>query len=109
MRLGAIAHTRVNEDDMGARADIFFDMANVGQKGGAKHDVRVNVSPNLKAVPSDLISVAIRPEVRVVDGNMSGSDLALLRQWIKLNEDVIIRYWNSEIDTGDALQAIRSL
>lgn len=107
---------------MAAGADIFFDMASLGQKhtglpfvvwisvrGGAKHDVRVKVSRSLKAVPSDLISVAIRPEVRVVGGEMSCSDLALLRQWIELNADVITRHWNGEIDTMDALQAIRSI
>jgi hypothetical protein len=53
--------------------------------------------------------VAIRPDVRVVAGKMSGEDLALLRQWIGLNEDVIVRYWNSEIDTMDALKAVRSI
>lgn len=107
---------------MATATDIFFDMANLGQKhtglpfvvwisvrGGARHDVRVKVSRNLKATPSELISVAMRPEVRVIDGEMSGSDLALLGQWIELNRDVIIRYWNSEIDTMDALQAIRSI
>jgi hypothetical protein len=102
--------------------DVFFEMANLGQKhtglpfvvwisvrGGARHDVRVKVSQNLKATAGQLVSVAIRPEVRVVAGEMSASDLALLRQWIRLNEDVIVRYWNSEIDTLDALEEIRAI
>jgi len=66
-------------------------------------------SRGLKAIPSELVSVAIHPEIRVVNGKISGSDLALLRRWIELNQDVIVRYWNSEIGTMDALRAIRSI
>ncbi len=100
----------------------FFLMANLEQectglpfivwisvRGNARHDVRVKVSRGLKAIPSELVSVAIRPDIRVVNGKISGSDLALLRRWIELNQDVIVRYWNSEIGTMDALRAIRSI
>lgn len=72
--------------------------------GGAQHDVRVKVSPGPKALPFELSSVAIRPNV--VEGSLSGSDLALLSRWVDLNGDVLIRYWDGEIDTKDALDAI---
>src|SRR5438094_2038811 len=62
----------------------------ISYRGGAQHDVRVNVSPGLKALPSEMISVAIRPNVRVVQGEMSASDLALLTEWIELNRDALI-------------------
>lgn len=59
---------------------------------GVQHDVRVKVSYGPNAIPSQMISVALRPDVRVVEGNMPPENLALLRQWIALNEAVILRY-----------------
>ena len=56
-----------------------------------------------------MISVAIRPKVHVVDGKMSASDLALLTKWIALNHDVLVRYWDGDIDTKDAIDAIRPI
>ena len=76
---------------------------------GAQHDVRVRVSEGLKAIPSGMASVAIRPDVHVVQGEMRASDLALLERWIALNRDVILRYWEGSIDTIDAMQAMRPL
>ena len=47
---------------------------------GARHDVRVRVSPGpVVSSSSELVSVAIRPTVRVVVGSMKASDLALLK------------------------------
>lgn len=78
-------------------------------RGGARHDVRVKVSPGPRAIASEMVSVAIRPEVHVVEGQLSGSDLAVLTQWIDLNRDVLLKYWEGEIDTKDALDAIRQV
>jgi len=81
----------------------------ISYKYGVQHDVRVKVSPGPKALPSQMISVALRPEVRVVEGKMKGSDLALLTKWIDLNHDVILKYWEGEIDTQDAIAGLKSL
>jgi hypothetical protein len=104
------------------QSDAFYEMANlfskhtglpfvvwISYKGGAQHDVRVKVSPGPKALPSEMASVAIRPNVRVVEGQMTGADLAALTRWIELNREVLVRYWEGEIDTKDALDAIRAL
>jgi hypothetical protein len=41
---------------------------------------------------------------------MKTQDLALLSQWIELNRDVPIRYWDGDIEfTEDAIAAIRSI
>jgi hypothetical protein len=100
-------------------SDTLFEMANLFPKHtglpfvvwistgqGIQHDVRVKVSLGPRAIPSRMISVALRPTVHVVEGNLSAEDLALLRQWIELNEAVILRYWEGEIDTIDAMKAI---
>jgi len=39
---------------------------------------------------------------------MSASDLALLRKWLALNQDVILKYWDGEIEyTEDAIAALK--
>jgi hypothetical protein len=103
-------------------SEALFEMANlfskhtglpfvvwISYRGGAQHDVRVKVSPGPKALPSEMVSVAIRPNVRVVEGEMDAADLTLLTKWIELNHDVLVKYWDGEIDTKDAIDEIRPL
>ena len=45
-----------------------------------------------------MVTVALRPSVRVVRGRLDPHDLALLRQWIELNRGVIIGYWDWTIE-----------
>ena len=79
----------------------------ISQKGGARHDVRMKVAPGAKARPSEMITVAIRPAVRVIRGTPDPRDLALLTRWINLNRDTLIKYWDGDIEyTEDAVAAI---
>jgi hypothetical protein len=79
-------------------------------KAGAKHDVRIKISRDAKAHQSGWATVAIRPDVRVIAGTVSGRDLALIRQWVALNYDVLIRYWDGDIEyTEDALALLRPI
>ena len=100
-------------------SDAPFEMANlfpkhtglpfvvwISYKGGAQHDVRVKVSPGPKAMPSGMASVAIRPNVRIVEGEIGGVDFDLLTKWIELNRDVLVKYWDGEIDTKDAIDSL---
>jgi hypothetical protein len=68
-------------------------------------EVRVSASSS----ESEMASVAIRPTVHVVEGEIDPTDLLLLSTWIDLNRDVLIQYWNGDIDTKDALDAIRPI
>lgn len=83
----------------------------ISPKAGAPHDVRVKVSKGPRVHPSELIPVAIRPDVRVVGaGSLSAPELALLKKWIELNQDVIVKYWDGEIEyTEDAIAALKPL
>src|SRR5882757_2229530 len=83
----------------------------ISPKAGAPHDVRVKVSKGPKVHPAELISVAIRPDVHVVGGgSMSAHDLALLEKWVEVNQDVIIKYWDGEIEyTEDAIAALKPI
>jgi hypothetical protein len=82
----------------------------VSQRGGARHDVRVKVARSAKVRPAEMITVAVRPSVRVIRGRLDPDDLARLAAWIDLNRDVLVAYWNGDIEyTEDALAALRPL
>ena len=41
---------------------------------------------------------------------MSASDPALLKKWIEMNQDVILKYWDGEIEyTEDAIAALKPI
>jgi hypothetical protein len=73
----------------------------------SRNDVSVfGFSRTLKAVPSEMVLVSIRPDVRVIEGKMTVSDLALLRKWIELNRDVLIRHWEGDLDSKGVIDTI---
>jgi len=82
----------------------------ISQNGGARQDVRVKVAPGAKVRPSEMVTVAIRPSVRVVRGALDPRDLALLTRWIDRNRDTLVKYWDGDIEyTEDAIAAIASV
>lgn len=82
----------------------------ISQKDGAKHDVRVKVSPAPKMRADQMSSYALRP-YRLVEGpGLSSSDEALLQAWIGKNLSVLVDYWDGSIDyTEDAVDALKRL
>jgi len=61
-----------------------------------------------KGKPSEMVIVALRPAVRAVRGSLEPRDLKLLAQWIDLNRDVLIDYWNDVIEyTEDTINALK--
>src|ERR1035437_4132908 len=64
---------------------------------GARHGVRAGVSYDCRNVGKlDMTSVAIRPSVRVVKGKLGRGELTLLRQWMGLNRDMIVKFWKTD-------------
>jgi hypothetical protein len=98
-----------------------FDMANlrpertglpfvvfVSQRGGARHDVRIKLARAARVRSSEVLTVAVRPEPRVIRGNIGASEFDLVRRWIESNRDVLVDYWNGDIEyTEDALAALK--
>jgi len=73
------------------------------------HDVRVKVSASTKPLPT-VASVSVRPEIEVVAGKLSNRDLALVRQWIELNRQVILDHWEGKMPSSRAaLEALKPL
>lgn len=81
----------------------------ISYRGGARHDVRVKVSPNAKATPEEMASVALRPKPHLVEGEIDTQDFRQLAVWMERNRETLLKYWEGEIDTKDALDAIVSL
>ena len=82
----------------------------ISQKGGAHHDVRVKLSRAPRVRPSEMITVAVRPSPRIIQGRLSGPEFELVRQWIELNQVVLVDSWNGVIEyTEDVLAALRPI
>jgi len=82
----------------------------VSQKGGARHDVRIKLARAPRVPASEMISVAVRPVPRVIRGRIGDREFDLVRKWIELNEDVLVRYWNGAIEyTEDLMNAVKPL
>jgi hypothetical protein len=78
-------------------------------RGNARHDIRikVNMSHGRNMAIENTAVVAIRPTPRVIAGELSTEDRLAVEQWIKLNYDAIIGYWNEDIDSGQFLEQLK--
>jgi len=54
-------------------------------------------------------SVAVRPTPHLVAGQLSAADMRAVSEWIRLNEAVIVGYWDGTIDTGELIQKLQPL
>jgi hypothetical protein len=83
----------------------------VGPSYGARHDVRIKVSPahGTRMDPSNLAVVAVRPVPRVIAGHLSSADLRAVSDWIRLNETAIIDHWNGLTDGVQLGRQLRPL
>jgi hypothetical protein len=105
-------------------AEAPYDMANlyprstglpmtvwVSPRGAARHDARVKVCRvhGNRMVPDQLASVTIRPEPRLIEGELPNEDLAAVSAWIRLNENILLAYWDGTADTTDLVQGLRPL
>ena len=83
----------------------------VSPRGNARHDVRikVNMTHGIKMTIEDTAVVAVRPAPRVLAGRLSSEDRRAVVDWIRLNYDAIIGYWEEQLDTGQLLERLKIL
>lgn len=83
----------------------------VSPRGNARHDVRikVNTTHGNRMTIEDTAVVAVRPAPRVVAGRLAPEDRRLVADWLRLNYEAIIGYWENEIDTGQFLEQLKVL
>jgi hypothetical protein len=125
MRSKEITRQAVDPDDPIAtdERDI-FEMANlypgttglpmtvwVSPRGTARHDVRVkvNMTHGDQMNITNTAEVGVRPTPRVIAGRLSPADTQALFQWLSLNADALIAYWDGRIDTVRMIRALKTL
>ena len=80
-------------------------------RGNARHDVRikVNMSHGNQMSIENTAVVALRPRPRVIAGRLGSDDQRAIVDWIKLNYDAIVSYWDGQIDTGQFIERLKVL
>jgi hypothetical protein len=112
----------IPEEAAGAETDDLFEMANlypretglpmtvwVSPRGNARHDVRVKVNMahgNQMNITNTAI-VGVRPTPRVIAGRLVPADAQAVFQWITLNADALVAYWEGRIGTIELAAALR--
>jgi len=107
-----------------ATSDELFEMANlyprttglpmtvwVSLRGNARHDVRVKVNMahgNQMNIDNTAV-VGVRPSPHLITGRLSANDERAVFEWVVLNRDVIVAYWDGDIDTVQLAQALKPL
>ncbi|HEV2337127.1 MAG TPA: hypothetical protein VGS13_16590 [Stellaceae bacterium] len=83
----------------------------VSPRGSARHDIRikVNTTHGNRMTIEDTAVVAVRPAPRVVAGRLTPEDRRLVADWVRLNFEAIIGYWDNELDTGQFLERLKGL
>ena len=83
----------------------------VSYRGRGRHDVRVKVQITHGAGvnSSNMAVVAVRPVPRLIAGHLSQADQQLIFEWITLNVDVLVAYWDGQTDSVTLIQDLRRL
>ena len=83
----------------------------VSPRGNARHDiqVKVNMTHGDRMDIANTAVVAVRPAPRIVAGQLSPADAQAVFQWISLNAEGLIAYWEGQIDTARLIHRLRSL
>lgn len=80
-------------------------------RSGARHDarVKVNMAHGNRMNINNTAVVAIRPSPRVVTGRLDADDQRLVGDWISLNFNALVAYWDEEIDTGQFIERLKTI
>jgi hypothetical protein len=114
----------IREQTVEPEAEDLFEMANlypdttglpmtvwISPRGNARHDVRVKVNMthgNQMKVTNTAV-VGVRPIPRVITGQLSADDRQAVFEWITLNQDALVAYWEGRIDTARVIHALKPL
>jgi hypothetical protein len=83
----------------------------VSPRGDARHDVRVKVNMahgNQMSIANTTV-VSVRPTPRVIAGQLSPANAPAVFQWVVLNTDVLVAYWDGQIDAARMIQQLKPL
>jgi hypothetical protein len=107
-----------------SQEDELYEMANlyprttglpmtvwVSLRGNARHDVRikVNMTHGDRMNIDNTAIVGVRPSPHLIAGQLSSDDERAVSNWITLNAEAIVAYWDGDIDTLELVQALKPL
>jgi len=80
-------------------------------RGSARHDVRikVNMTHGRQMRIDNTAVVAVRPSPRVLAGHLSSEDERLVVEWIALNAQTLIDFWDDKLDIDQFLENLKKL
>ena len=83
----------------------------VSPRGNTRHDVRikVNMTHGDRMEITNTAVVAIRPAPRILAGQLSPADAQAVFQWISLNAEALVAYWDGQIDTARLIYRLRPI
>jgi len=83
----------------------------VSPKGRARHDVRIKVcmTPGDRMDPTNTAVVAVRPEPRLVTGELSPDDLARVTDWVRANAEPLVAYWDGSLSTVEFVLRLKKV
>jgi hypothetical protein len=83
----------------------------VSPRGAARHDVRikVNMVHGNQMNAANTAVVGVRPPPHRIAGRLSPDDERLVFEWVALNTDALIAYWEGQIDTIDLGERLRPI
>lgn len=110
--------SEISEDDPFAMANLPLHLTGLPmvvwasqRMGLLPHDIRVKVmqTHDPRMNPGDLAVVAVRPAPRLIAERLSPADLRAVSDWSRLNEAVLIDYWEERIFTDELLRRLLRL
>ena len=76
-----------------------------------KNNIHIKVDKTFgnKTIPDDVVFVALKPEIHIINGEINQENFKLVRNWIMLNFKIITDHWEGEIDTGGFVDNMRKI
>jgi hypothetical protein len=108
--------TEAQEDDLFTMSNLRWDLTGlpenmvvwISPRADNRHDARVKVSRGSKYRKDQVVSVSLRPTVEVKGGlwKFSAKDFERLKEWITLNRQALVDYWEERIEYDDDVKAL---
>jgi hypothetical protein len=114
-RTPRVAKARREQDDLYETSNLFPEDTGlsvtvwVSSRGRAHHAALIKVCriPGNRMVPSNTTVVGIEPEQRLIEERLPDRYLDPVKQWIALNREALLAYWNGEIGTGALIHRLQ--
>ena len=106
-----------DSEDLHEMANLYPDSTGlpmtvwVSPRGNARHDVRikVNMTHGERMDITNTAVVAVRPAPRILAGQLSPTDAQAVFEWISLNTEALVAYWEGQIDTARLIYRLRPI